>query len=67
MLTHYCTEAIVFGLTGQRYQEPVDKDEAEAVKTLYRVQVGAYGVKANAENMQKKLKAAGFDAIIVKA
>ena len=32
---------------------------------LYRVQVGAYGVKANAENMQKKLKAAGFDAIIV--
>jgi N-acetylmuramoyl-L-alanine amidase len=32
---------------------------------LYRVQVGAYGVKANAENMQKKLKASGFDAIIV--
>ena len=34
---------------------------------LYRVQVGAYSVKANAENMQKKLKAAGFDAIIVEA
>ena len=32
---------------------------------LYRVQVGAYGQKANAEAMQKKLKAAGFDAIIV--
>ena len=32
---------------------------------LYRVQVGAYSVKANAEAMQKKLKAAGFDAIIV--
>lgn len=31
----------------------------------YRVQVGAYSNKANAENMQKKLKAAGFDAIIV--
>lgn len=31
---------------------------------LYRVQVGAYGVKANAEAMKKKLKAAGFDAII---
>jgi cell division septation protein DedD len=28
------------------------------------VQVGAYGVKANAEAMQKKLKAAGFDAYI---
>ena len=34
-------------------------------KTLYRVQVGAYSVKANAENMQKKLKSLGFDAIIV--
>lgn len=32
---------------------------------IYRVQVGAYGVKANAEAMQKKLKAAGFDAVIV--
>lgn len=32
---------------------------------LYRVQVGAYSVKANAENMKKKLKAAGFEAIIV--
>ena len=36
-------------------------------KTLYRVQVGAYSVKANAEAMQKKLKAAGYDAIIVAA
>lgn len=33
--------------------------------TIYRVQVGAYGVRANAEAMQKKLKAAGFDAVIV--
>ena len=32
---------------------------------LYRVQVGAYAVKANAEAMQAKLKAAGYDAIIV--
>lgn len=35
-------------------------------KTLYRVQVGAYLVKANAEAMQKKIKAVGFDAFIVK-
>lgn len=34
-------------------------------KTLYRVQVGAYSVKKNAENMRDKLKAAGFTAIIV--
>ena len=32
---------------------------------IYRVQVGAYSVKENAVNMQTKLKAAGFDAIIV--
>jgi N-acetylmuramoyl-L-alanine amidase len=32
---------------------------------LYRVQVGAYSQKPNAEAMKKKLEAAGFDAIIV--
>lgn len=32
--------------------------------TIYRVQVGAYAVKANAEAMLKKLKAAGYDAYI---
>ena len=35
--------------------------------TLYRVQVGAYSIRTNAEAMEKKLKAAGFDAFIVKA
>jgi N-acetylmuramoyl-L-alanine amidase len=34
--------------------------------TLYRVQVGAYLLKSNAEAMHKKLKAIGFDAFIVK-
>ena len=33
---------------------------------IYRVQVGAYSVKANAEAMQKKLKEAGFNAYITK-
>ena len=32
---------------------------------IYKVQVGAYKDKANAEAMQKKLKSAGFNAIIV--
>lgn len=32
---------------------------------LYRVQVGAYEERANAEAMVKKLKAAGFDAFVV--
>ena len=41
--------------------------EIEASKShLYRVQVGAYMVRSNAEAMQKKIKAVGFDAFIVK-
>ena len=32
---------------------------------VYRVQVGAYSDKSNAETMKKKLKSAGFEAIIV--
>ena len=39
--------------------------EQSANQKLWRVQVGAYAVKENAVNMQKKLKAAGFDGIIV--
>lgn len=31
---------------------------------FYRVQVGAYSVKANADNMLKRLKAAGFDGYV---
>lgn len=49
----------------EQEQEAPKKEEANG--KLYRVQVGAYGVKANAEALQKKLKAAGYDAIIVTA
>lgn len=38
---------------------------APSSDSMYRVQVGAYRNKANAKSMQSKLKAAGFDAIIV--
>ena len=34
--------------------------------TIYRVQVGAYKVKANAEAMQKRLQEAGFSSYIAK-
>lgn len=47
------------------YKEPEAPVKEEATGKVYRVQVGAYGVKANAEDMVKKLKAAGFDATIV--
>lgn len=40
------------------YKKKADAD------VLYCVQVGAYGVKANADAMLKKLKAAGFDGFI---
>ena len=49
---------------GKLTKKPVATDTNNSGK-LYRVQVGAYSVKANAEAMQKKLKAAGFEAIIV--
>lgn len=43
------------------------KAEAEQSGRLYRVQVGAYSVKENAEAMKNKLNAAGYPAIIVES
>lgn len=42
-----------------------DNTPVTPAKTLYRVQVGAYLVKANAEAQLKKVKAAGFDTYMV--
>lgn len=41
------------------------KENKTTSNKIYRVQVGAYGDKSNAEAMKTKLKAAGFEAIIV--
>lgn len=41
-------------------------EEPEDPSFLYRVQVGAYSVKSNAQTMQRKLQADGYDAMIVK-
>lgn len=61
-----CATAIVEVIVkkGGLTKKPVATDKNVGGK-IYRVQVGAYSVKDNAVNMQKKLKAAGFDAIIV--
>lgn len=54
----------------QRHGDIADKVNAilnpqkEEVKIVYRVQVGAYSKKENAEAMLKKIKAAGFDGFI---
>lgn len=53
---------------GVAYKEeaPAVKEEPKKEETkLYRVQVGAYAVKANADAMLKKLEAAGFKGYIV--
>ena len=71
-------EAIVYGITGERYNETSDDAEdsdasnsgAETAtgsgKTLLRVQVGAYSEKASAQAQPQKLKRAGFDAVIMR-
>lgn len=41
------------------------KKKSATPEKLYRVQVGAYKSKSNATKMVNKLKAAGFDAVIV--
>lgn len=61
---------------GEAYAKAILKTLGIAIKTattggesatgrLWRVQVGAYSKKENAEAMQKKLRAAGYDTIIV--
>ena len=72
-------DAIVYAITGQKYQEqPAEANDTDASvpgsetsvgdkDSIYRVQVGAYRNKGNAIALKEKLKAAGFDAVIVKA
>ena len=46
---------------------PIKPPETPTVpKKLYRVQIGAYSVKANAEAMLQKVKAAGFTDAFIK-
>lgn len=75
--------AIVYGITGKNTLQSgsADTDEKNAEdassaadetptgnkNAVYRVQVGAYSASDNAKNMQKRLIAAGFDAMVVKS
>ena len=68
-------DAIVYGITGEHVQIAPETDKAEQGeetstgdrKALYRVQVGAYSARYNAEAQAEKLRKAGFDAAIVQA
>lgn len=47
-------------------QKPAEDTKADTGDVLYRVQVGAFSVRANADRMLEKLKAAGFAGFVVK-
>lgn len=55
----YIAEQVNKKLGTVKVEQP--EQAAPETKTLYRVQVGAYSVRSNAEAMLKKIKAAGFD------
>lgn len=50
---------------GIKWRDASATTQTTAPNKLYRVQVGAYSQKENAEETAKKLKALGYDAIIV--
>lgn len=56
--------AIIQALTGKTTQINNTNNNSNNDK-IYRVQVGAYKIKSNAEEMQQKLKNLGIDSIIV--
>lgn len=57
--------SIVNGIAGRLPESPGNVTNTKPHGKLYRVQCGAFSKKENAEKLQQKLKAAGFDAIIV--
>lgn len=57
--------AIVLGITGQAVTAAAAPQSAAQTGTIYRVQVGAYTQRANAENLVEKLKGLGYNAIII--
>lgn len=58
-------EAIAYGICDYYGIVPKNKNSAPNDGTLYKVQVGAFSVRKNAENYLAKLKNAGFEGFIV--
>lgn len=63
--TRYLSDASVYSFYRFNWSTTVVKSSKP--DTLYRVQVGAYSEKSNAESMLAKLKKAGFIGMIVEA
>lgn len=62
-----CPGDYLYNLHGQiakEVNERLNKSSTTDSKVIYRVQVGAFSKKSNADAMLKKLKAAGFDGFI---
>ena len=59
-------QAIVKGITGQTVKEIEEEGINTDKPTVYRVQVGAFNKKANAEALAKELKDKGYKVQIVK-
>ena len=54
-----------FGMTFREKEQPKPVEpEKPATDKLYRVQVGAFAVRENAERMLQRLKDAGFEGFI---
>ena len=60
-----CAAAIVKVLVARGKLAKKATAPAAAPDKLYRVQVGAFREKPNADSLVARLKAAGFDAVIV--
>ena len=60
-----CGEAIAKGIALGLGLKPIIKEQPIEDKKLYRVCVGAYSVKSNADAMKAGLEKLGFDAYIV--
>lgn len=58
------SNAIVKAIIGEIKEDSITE---EKLNTLYRVQVGAYSIKDNAEKMKKDLNTKGYDAFITQA
>jgi N-acetylmuramoyl-L-alanine amidase len=58
-------EAIAYGICDYYGVVPKNKNSVPNDGTLYKIQVGAFSVRENAENYLAKLKNAGFDGFIV--
>lgn len=57
-------KAIAEGITGQKVPEPKPIQTEKSNNTLYKVQVGAFAGKGNAEKLAAELKSKGYSTII---